>query len=161
SELVQRHANLHFEIAGEGEQRGELQRLITDLKIADRFQLAGGVADIPGFLAGLDIAVLSSRSEGMSNAMLEYMASGRAIVATRVGAKERVVRDGRDGLLIEPGDPAALAAAIERLLNDPELARSLGDSARRRATESFSRAAMRRRFEDFYHTLLAGSLPVR
>ncbi len=155
AELLQRHPNLQFEIAGEGPQRGELEKLIQDLRIAERFHLLGAILNVPGFLASLDIAVLCSKSEGMSNALLEYMAAGRAIVATRVGAAEQLIRNGQDGLLIEPNDDAALTDAIAQLIESPEGARRFGASAQRRAVESFSRMAMRRRFEEFYHGLLA------
>jgi glycosyltransferase involved in cell wall biosynthesis len=157
AELLQRHPNLRFDIAGEGNQRDELEALAQSLKLGDRFRLFGAVSDIPNFLASLDIAVLCSNSEGMSNALLEYMAAGRAIVATRVGAADQLIRDGQDGILIAPNDDDALSAAIEKLIQDPDRARRLGLSARRRAVESFSRVGMRRRFEQFYHGLMAGS----
>ena len=150
AEVLKSFPHIEFEVAGEGEQRAELERLIAELKLGGHFKLCGAVADVPAFLASLDVAVLSSRSEGMSNALLEYMAAGRAIVATRVGANSRLVRDGQDGLLVAPEDPAALAAAIARFLHDPASAGRCGESARRRAVESFSRAAMRQRFEQLY-----------
>jgi glycosyltransferase involved in cell wall biosynthesis len=153
AELLQRHPNLHFEVAGDGPQRSELERLIAELGLGERFHLLGAVDNVPAFLASLDLAVLCSRSEGMSNAVLEYMAAGRAIVATRVGATDQLLRDGLDGLLIEPDCAGALANGIDRLLSDPERARRLGQSARQRACESFSRDAMRRRFEQLYQTL--------
>ena len=71
---------------------------------------------MPGFLARLDVAVLCSRSEGMSNALLEYMAAGRPIVATAVGANEQLVGDGVHGLIVPPGQVAPLAVAIEQSL---------------------------------------------
>jgi glycosyltransferase involved in cell wall biosynthesis len=113
------------------------------------------VRDVPGFLGGLDVAVLPSRAEGMSNALLEYMAAGRPLVATAVGAAPDLVEDGVHGLLVPPDDPQALAEAIGALLDDPARARELGAEARRRAAEHYSREAMVRRFEEFY-TSLAG-----
>jgi glycosyltransferase involved in cell wall biosynthesis len=156
AELLGRYPNLRFEIAGEGEQRAELEQLIGELNIGNRFDLVGAVADVPAFLASLDVAVLCSQSEGMSNAVLEYMAAGRAIVATRVGANAQLIRGGEDGLLIEPGDATALTAAIEQLLRDPGAARRMGESARRRAGESFSRAAMRGAFGGFFPGVVGG-----
>lgn len=146
---------VRFEVAGDGPQRPELERLIAGAGLGERFRLLGAVADVPAFLATLDIAVLPSRSEGMSNALLESMAAGRAIVATRVGANPRLLGDGEFGLLVEPEDPAALASAIERLLDDPILAARLGAAARKRAVAEFSRDTMRRRFEAYYHRLRA------
>jgi glycosyltransferase involved in cell wall biosynthesis len=149
--LLPNYPNLRFEIAGDGPQRAELEALITELGVGECIRLAGPVADVPAFLASLDVAVLCSRSEGMSNAVLEYMAAGRAIVATRVGANEQLLGDG--GLLIEPDDEGTLERAIARLLQDPESARQMGAAARQRACDAFSRDAMRRRFEELYRSL--------
>jgi len=154
-ELCRNHLRLEFEVAGEGEQRAELEELIAACGLRERFRLLGSVADVPAFLARQDIAVLPSHSEGMSNALLEYMASGRCIVATDVGGNGRLVTHEEQGLLVPPGDEAALGRAIERVLSDPALSSQLGQNARRRAEEEFSRAAMCRRFEDFYLSLCA------
>jgi glycosyltransferase involved in cell wall biosynthesis len=88
----------------------------------------------------------------MSNALLEYMAAGRAIVATDVGANARLVRAEREGLIVPPGDDVALERAIRRYLECPPLARDLGAAARTRARE-YSRESMVRRFEDFFVSL--------
>jgi glycosyltransferase involved in cell wall biosynthesis len=144
------HPGTTFAVAGEGESRPALQRQITDEGLMDRFALPGSVSNIPAFLAGVDVAVLSSRAEGMPNAVLEYMAAGRAIVATAVGANVQLIEDGVHGLLVPPDDPGRLAAAIAGLLHDPARAARLGAAARRRAEERYSREAMVRRFERFY-----------
>ena len=107
----------------------------------------------PGFLASVTVAVLPSLSEGMSNAVLEYMAAGKAVVATDVGANRDVLGD--TGVIVPPGDDAALAAAIGDLLADPGRIEELGIAARRRVEERFSRDAMRRRFEAFYRELVS------
>ena len=139
-----------FHLAGEGEERDRLVSQAADLGLGDRFVLHGRITDVPGFLAGIDIAVLSSRAEGMSNAVLEYMAAGRAIVASNVGATGRLIDDGVQGLLVPPGDADTLARAIAELMRDGESARRLGAAARERAESEFSRQAMVRRFEEFY-----------
>jgi glycosyltransferase involved in cell wall biosynthesis len=148
------HPHLHFEIAGEGEQRQELERQALACGLAGRFVLRGRVDDVPAFLSTLHIAVLCSHAEGMSNALLEYMAAGRAIVATAVGAATELITDEEHGLLIPPGDPAPLAEAIDRLVRAPEVAVQFGGAARLRARQHYSREAMVRRFEDFYEGLL-------
>ena len=125
--------------------------------MAEHFTLPGSVADVPGFLAELDVAVLCSHAEGMSNSLLEYMAAGRAIVATDVGAASELIVDGVHGLLVPPGDAQKLAEAIGSLLADRELARRLGAAARRRSQDRYSRAAMVRRFEEFYANLVPAS----
>jgi glycosyltransferase involved in cell wall biosynthesis len=143
-----------FEVAGEGELRPALERRAAELRLGKRFVLRGSTKEIPAFLQGLDVAVLCSRSEGMPNAVLEYMAAERAIVATAVGGTVHLIDDGVHGLLVPPNDPVALAAAIDRLLGDSELRARLGHAARRRVEEQFSRAAMVRRFENFYEDLV-------
>src|SRR5262249_50105771 len=79
--LAAAHPAATFAVAGEGPEREALQRQITSLGLGGRFRLLGSVADVPAFLGGIDDAVLPSRAEGMPNAVLEYMAAGRAIVA--------------------------------------------------------------------------------
>jgi L-malate glycosyltransferase len=147
------HPRVIARIAGEGETRGDLERLAADLGITAALHLPGSITDIPEWLSRLDVAVVSSRAEGMSNALLEYMAAGRPIVATTVGANAELIEDGVHGLLVPPDDDAALAAAIGRLLVDRQYAQRLGAAARQRAQERYSRTAMVRRFEAFYEGL--------
>nr|MCU0705281.1 glycosyltransferase [Fimbriiglobus sp.] len=116
-QVLARFPQARFEVAGDGEQRAELEKLHAELKLGDRFVLRGSVTDIPAFLRSLDVAVLPSHSEGMSNAVMEYMAAGRPVVATAVGANPKLLWDA--GVLLRPGDVAALAEAIGGLLADP------------------------------------------
>ncbi len=153
AEIHVRHRRAVFTVAGEGELREALERQAAAEGLAEHFMLRGSVADVPAFLADLDVAVLCSHAEGMSNALLEYMAAGRAIVATAVGAAPELIEHGIHGLLVPPGDARKLAEAIERLLIDRQLGQRLGESARRRARERYGREAMVRRFEDFYQGL--------
>ena len=148
------HPAARFRIAGEGPLRGELERLIERLGLSDRFELSGAVSDVVGFLGGLDVAVLCSRSEGLSNAMLEYMAAARPIVATLVGGNSELIEHQRHGLLVRPGDAPGLAAAIDRLLRDPALARRLGANARQRILGQYSTDRLACRYEAFFHRLV-------
>jgi glycosyltransferase involved in cell wall biosynthesis len=152
--VLAEHPDATFTIAGEGPERSGLTQLAKELKLTDRIEMPGVVRDVPGFLASLDVAVLCSRSEGMSNAVLEYMAAARPIVATTVGANERLIDDGVHGLLVPPDDPASLAHAISRLLREPALSERLAQAARQRVWERYSREAMVRRFEAFYQRLV-------
>jgi glycosyltransferase involved in cell wall biosynthesis len=154
SNLTAAHPNVTFHVAGDGPLQSDLERLAVERGLKDRFVLEGTLTEVPSFLAGLDVAVLPSRSEGMSNALLEYMAAGKAIVATAVGGNMRLIDDGVQGLLVPPDDPAALAAAISRLLSDADLATRLGRAARRRVEERYSRDVMVQRFEKFYLQLM-------
>lgn len=150
-----KHPQLTFEVAGDGEQRDELERLHAELGLGDRFVLRGSVPDVAGFLRGVDVAVLPSHSEGMSNALLEYMAAGRAVVATDVGANARLLDGGRCGLVVPPGDATALVDALGALLANPLRAAGYAAAARRRVDAEFSRDAMRKRFESFYADLMS------
>jgi glycosyltransferase involved in cell wall biosynthesis len=151
---LEKFPKLVFEVAGDGEERASQERLHAELGLGDRFVLRGSVPDVAGFLRSVDVAVLPSHSEGMSNALLEYMASGRAVIATDVGANAKLLQDGKCGLLVPPGDAAALVGALGELLANPLRAAGLGAAARRRAESDFSRDAMRKRFEDFYRELV-------
>lgn len=156
--VCEQDARVTFAIAGDGEQRAELERLRTALKLENRVEFRGSIVDVPGFLKTVDIAVLPSHSEGMSNALLEFMAAGRAIVASDVGANARLLNNGTCGLLVPPGDSAVLASAIVRLIADSGLAQRLAANARCRVAEGYSREAMCRRFEEFFLTTAAHSV---
>lgn len=159
AELATTLADVTFHIAGEGEERAALEAQIAKLGMTQRIELCGKVADIPGFLGELDVAVLASRSEGMSNAVLEYMAAARPIVTTDVGAAAQLLHHGRHGLLVPPEDPACLAGAITQLLSDREQAAQLARAARRRVQRRFSRQAMVARFERFFGSLVFSQTP--
>ncbi len=148
------HPDVTFQVAGEGSERAALEQLIGELGLVRRVALEGRTADIPGFLAGLDVAVLCSHSEGTPNAVLEFMAAGRPIVATAVGAIPDLIEDGTHGLLVPPGDPNRLAEAVSRLLDDRALAAGLGAAARRHTRDRFDHSAMVRKVENFYHDLV-------
>jgi L-malate glycosyltransferase len=151
--LRQDYPDLQFTIAGEGPLRPELERRIAELGLADAFHLLGSVADIPAFLASVDIGVLTSQTEGMSNSVLEYMAAARAIVATAVGGNIELIKHGEHGLLVGEHDPAALAGALGQFLQEPPLAARLGACARARAA-GYGQDARARRFESLYQELL-------
>ena len=109
-----------------------MRRLMCECGIEDHCTLQGSVSDIPALLAELDVAVLLSRSEGSSNALLEYMAAGRPIVATAVGGNVELIEHGVHGLLVPPEDPRSAADAVCRLLADRRLAADLAAAARLR-----------------------------
>jgi glycosyltransferase involved in cell wall biosynthesis len=155
---LERFPQLVFQVAGDGEERAALERLHGELGLGDRFVLRGSVADVPAFLRSVEIAVLSSHSEGMSNALLEYMSAGRAVIATDVGANATLVRHRKDGLLVAPGDEPAFVEALGELLAHPVRAAGYGASARQRVEADYSRDAMRKRFEEFYQQIVGHSL---
>ncbi|HEY2783635.1 MAG TPA: glycosyltransferase [Fimbriiglobus sp.] len=150
--VLARFPHWRFELAGEGDQRMELEALRDALGLGDRFVFRGSVADVPVFLRTVSVAVLPSLSEGMSNAVLEYMAAGKAVIATDVGANRIVLGD--TGVIVSPGDESSLANAISELIASPGRVEALGSAARARAEEHYGRAAMARRFEAFYWNLV-------
>lgn len=154
TDLCRNDDRVRFAVAGDGDERASLADQIRNAGLGDRFVLRGSVPDVAGFLGGIDVAVLPSHSESMSNALLEYMAAGRAIVATDVGANARLVRHGRDGLIVPPGDDLALGAAVRQFIREPGLAQAMGAGARQRAAAEFSRTSMVERFETFFESLL-------
>lgn len=144
-----------FVVAGEGEQRRELQALIDALGLTQRFRLLGRVDDIPSFLAAIDIAAVPSRAEGMSNALLEFLAAGRPVVATDVGANRQLLSGGQHGLLVPPDQPALLARALNQLIEDESLSIRLAAAGRRYVETHYDRQTMSLRFEEFYRRLVA------
>lgn len=116
-----------------------------------------GDVDATQFLPELDLFVLPSRSEGMSNALLEAMASGLPIVATDVGGNSEVLEGGRCGVLVAP-NAGAIEAGIRTLLNDPELAAEYARRARARAEAEYAHHIMVQRYHQFYDQLLSGTL---
>ena len=141
---------LRCAIAGDGPGEGALRTLIGELDLTEEVLLLGQRSDIPDVIGALDVAVLSSKHEGSPLAVIEYMAGAAPIVATAVGGVPELVRDGVHALLVEPGDPAGLAAAIGRLLEDRALARRLGAAARERQRTEYDLDGVVRRLEDLY-----------
>jgi glycosyltransferase involved in cell wall biosynthesis len=132
----------------------ELEARARRLGIGDRVVFTGFRLDVPDLLAEIAVSVLPSLSEGLPNTVLEAMAAGVPVVATRVGGSPEIVEEGRTGLLVPPRDAAALAEAVGRLLTDPALAAALSGEARRRLATRFSLQAMARETERFYLELL-------
>ena len=137
-------------VVGDGPLREELAREAARLGIAPHVQLLGDLADVRFALEALDVFVLPSRTEGMSNALLEAMAMGLPVVATAVGGTPEVIGDGQTGLLVATDDPSAIAAAITRLLDDPATAARLGAAARQTVEEKFGAKSMVRQLEAVY-----------
>ena len=123
-----------------------------------RITFLGDVAETPSYLRSLDVYVLPSRSEGLSMALLEAMATGLPIVATDVGSNREVLDNGRAGVLVDP-ESGAIAHGMTRVLSDPETARELGQSARDRAERRYSLRETVSRHEDIYEELAGRSAP--
>lgn len=144
-------------IAGDGPDRGALAARAVELGIADRVTFLGERSDVDALLPAFDLFTLSSREEGIPNALLEAMAAERPCVVTRVGGNAEVLEDGRTGWLVPPEDPSALAAALAHAMDDRIEAHRRGQAAREAMLRDRSIDAMVRRHEAFY--LLALGLP--
>lgn len=122
-----------YVLVGGGADEQPLRKLAAELGLASRVFFAGSQPELSDVLHSLDILVIPSRRyESVPKVLLEAMAVGRAVVASRVGDIPEFVEDGVTGILVEPGDPGALAAAILRLLTHPDEAKALGNQARAR-----------------------------
>jgi glycosyltransferase involved in cell wall biosynthesis len=152
--LSLRRSDVEFRLAGDGPLRPALERLCDELRIAGLVRFVGAIDNPSRFLQELDVFVLPSRAEGLSNAVLEAMAAGRPVVATDVGGNPELIRDGVTGVLAPPGDPAALAAAVDALLDSPPTRQRLGAAARQRVEKQFTNQAMAERFAEFYQELV-------
>lgn len=128
---------LHALLVGEGDQRPAVERAITELGVGEAMHLTGYRTDADSLLAAADVAVLSSREEGMGSVLLDALMLGRPTVATRAGGIPEVLEEGVSGLLAPVADAAALGAAIARVLTDPMLAGRLAAAGRVRV-ERFS-----------------------
>jgi glycosyltransferase involved in cell wall biosynthesis len=148
-ELSRAHAGAELVLVGDGPQRGPVERAIAAAGITARVHLLGLRRDVPRLLRALDVFALSSRWEGLPRVVPQAMAAGLPVVATRVGAVEDAVLDGETGVLVAPGDPAALAARLLELARDPRRALVMGERGRDRA-EEFSAQSMTRQLEALY-----------
>lgn len=148
-------ARLRLLIAGDGPQRNEVEAAVLECGLRDRVWLAGVRADVSSILRGLDVFALPSRAEGISNTILEAMACGLPIVATRVGGNPDLVDEGRTGRLVPPADPQALGDALIALLANPRVATVLGRAARVECERHFSLDRMVSDYAAVYDQLLA------
>ena len=144
-----RHPTAELVVLGEGPQRAELERLSAELQVP--VHLLGRVPDVAAWLRRADVLVHPARWEGFGLALLEAMLASKPIVATNVSSIPEIVADGQTGMLVPPDNPAALAAAVTRLLDDPG---TYGDEGRRRAQSQFSVARMADRTVALYETAL-------
>ena len=155
-QAVARIEGVHLALIGDGEQRADLEALVSSLGLKRRVHLTGWADDVAAWMADLDVVALTSRNEGTPVALIEALAAGRPVVATSVGGVPFVVHDATTGWLVPPADPAAVAEAIQAVLGDPaEAARRAG----RGRSEVLSRFGSDRLVADvraLYRELVAG-----
>lgn len=157
--VLERVPEAGFIIAGEGELKEATQDLAQTLGIAERTFFIGRCQDVGAMLSISDVCVLSSVSEGFSNAILEYMAAGRPVVSTNVGGAGEAIVHGETGYLVPAGDHERMAEHIISLLLQPESARSMGERGRRLVNDKFSSLKQLQNIESLYNELLQLSNP--
>jgi sugar transferase (PEP-CTERM/EpsH1 system associated) len=140
--------DVHLVVVGDGPERASLEARVREARLEGRVWLLGRRRDVADLMGLFDVFVLSSVSEGLPLTIIEAMAAGLPVVATDVGGNSQAVRDQVTGYLVPPSDPAALARAIARLLDDPPLRERLAHEARHSARTTFDLAVMARRYEE-------------
>lgn len=150
-----RHPHAQLVVVGDGPCRAELEQVGRRLGLDGRVLMLGERQDVARILRALDVFVLPSLGEGISNALLEAMASGLPVIATRVGGNPELVDHDVTGMLVSPRSAEALAAAFDRYLSDPGLIRKHGEAGRQRALHDFSLERMFGAYDSLYSRLLA------
>ncbi len=142
---------------GSGDYQEKIPDMASSYGLEDFVKIEGTVDNVQEYLNASDIFVFPSLSEGMPNSLLEAMACGLPVVASRIGGVVDIVEDGKSGILFEPGDVNGLANAMIRLLNDEELRKRLGEEAKKRVVENFSIDKVAGEYIKLYNRLIADS----
>lgn len=150
-------SSLRLVMVGEGPLRAEVRRILDAAGVADLAWLPGERDDVPDILRGLDCFVLPSLAEGVSNTILEAMATGLPVIATRVGGNPELVAAGGTGWLVPPADDEAMATAIIAAAHEPDQTRAFGRAGRAEVERRFSLAAMVSAYQGLYDRLLFGA----
>lgn len=149
------HDAVRFVLVGDGPYRQEFERMAADMGLGSCVEFWGERQDIPAVLASLDVTVVPSVSESLPNVILESMAAGVPVVATKVGGIPELVEDGRSGLLVPAKDDQQMADAIVRLIGDPSLREALARRAKEYAIAHFHWDNVSEQYEELYSNLLA------
>ncbi|MCX7766381.1 MAG: glycosyltransferase [Candidatus Sumerlaeia bacterium] len=149
--LKPRFPKLKFVFVGrDGGMKAELEQLTKNYTLNDTIIFTGGRRDVPELMQMFDIVALASYEEGFSNVILEAMASGKPVIATNVGGNPEAVVHGETGLIVPPRSASALAAAIEQLLTDSLLRKTMGEKGRQRVKQLFSIDRLLTEMQKFY-----------
>jgi glycosyltransferase involved in cell wall biosynthesis len=147
--------DVEFVIAGAGPEESNLRRLAKQLNIQDRVTFVANLSEFDDALSAMDIFCLPSLQQGIGTIMLQAMAIGRPVIATRVGGVYSVVRDGETGILVPPSDSDTLAKRILELLDNPERAREIGSAARTEVLNQFSVQQMVTKTVSLYREIMS------
>lgn len=153
--IIESLPQTHFLIVGDGSKRKDLENMCNYLSIEKNIHFLGITKDISRVVQLFDVGVLSSRPVGetFSNAILEYMAASKPVVATNVGSIAEIIIDGRTGYMVPSGDQEAMANAILRILRNEDIARRMGEAGRERVTEKFTIQHMINKYETLFMSL--------
>jgi glycosyltransferase involved in cell wall biosynthesis len=151
---VRTHTPLYLLLVGGGELEDAVRQQVAGLGLQERVRFLGVRADVPAILNASDLFVLSSRWEGNPLSVMEAMAAGLPVVSTAVGGVPELVREGETGLLVPSGDAAALARALQALVDDPARREAMGKAARQHAITHFDIRHTVRQYEALYERLL-------
>jgi glycosyltransferase involved in cell wall biosynthesis len=160
-EILRENPAALFIFAGDGPDQEALQAEANNLGIQESVHFLGVQENIPGLLSSIDVLAMPSLSEGMPMALLEAMAAGRAVVATRVGAIPKVIDHGVNGWLIDSGDVNGLATGINEILRSGDFRARLGRAARRTIESRFSAEIMAKNYLDIYREAAARKVGLR
>ena len=152
-------SNSHFLIIGDGPQRESLEQLARQIGIDEHVQFLGSRSDVPRLLSASDVFLLTSHIEASPVSILEAMSVGCPVVATNVGSIREVIREGKNGFLVEPGNARRLTERIVQLIVEPLRAQAMGESGRRTVVEGYSVDAMVRGYERLIATIYNGKSP--
>lgn len=153
--IADRRPGVELELVGDGPQAGRIAGLRDELGLARHLTLSGACSDVRARLDRADVFVMTSLSEGISLTVLEAMAAGLPTVVTAVGGSPEIVVDGVTGTLVPPRDPAAVARAVQAILDAPTRAAEMGRAGRQRVAEHFNIQRMVRDYEALYERLLS------
>ncbi len=153
--MLARGLDVRLVIVGEGGERKRLEAIIGELGIADRVMMPGWQAEARNYFEAMDAFALSSHKEGLPNVILEAMALEVPVVATRVNGVPRLIQDGRNGFLVEPGDADGLTTALAGLLKNQPLQKVFTDAARRIVETKYSFLTRIHRLKRIYDELLS------
>ncbi|MEI6650947.1 MAG: glycosyltransferase [Chlorobiaceae bacterium] len=141
--------DLIFAISGEGKLEADLKKQVANASLEDSFIFMGFTDNIYPYLKGCDLFVLASLFEGMPNVVMEAMAMQKPVIATDVNGARELMVDGKTGIIVPPKQPEALAAAIEKIIDNPEILAEFGKSGYERVTHEFTMNAMGNKLEEY------------
>lgn len=152
--VIQKCPSARFVLVGDGPLRGKFEGAVSELRLKDNFVFLGRRDDVQNVLQECDLGVLPSVSEGLPNALLEYMCAGLAVVASDVGGNTELIKNQERGLLVPAGDPEALANALLELLEDSARSSRMGEENRQFVTANFSFERLIREVDALYREML-------